>query len=69
MHRHGGMGYTWAEGIGYAWIWRHGGMSHIEPYYHSFLSYIISFCITSNFHKFDEINRQKNMATIDDNLD
>jgi hypothetical protein len=27
------------------------------------------FCIASNFHKFDQMNREKNMKTIDFNLD
>jgi hypothetical protein len=45
------------------------GHGAYEAYYHSFISYIISFCIASNFHKFDQMNKQKNMAIIDFNFD
>jgi hypothetical protein len=63
MHGHGSMRAWGMHGHGAFWSILRTCTTH------SFISYIISFCIASNFHKFDQMNKQKNIATIDFNLD
>jgi hypothetical protein len=51
---------AWGHGICMGMVaWGHGvcrGIVRICTT-HRFISYIISFCIASNFHKFDQINK------------
>jgi hypothetical protein len=63
MRGHGAIRYAWASGHGVC-----RGILRTCTIY-SFISCIIFFCIVSNFHKFDQMNREKNMVTIDFNLD